>query len=391
MALLALCWAGEAGAQPAPASAKPTAGAPGASLGLGEPSDGGVVQAGCSTCSRGLFAGRHSHGDQGLCAGCNYGPCNGCCAGCGGPCVPGRTHCCSCCEGKTFVGRCLCGLYECICCPDPCYEPRWVAAANAAFFVDGARPVTHMRIRWDSGLNFTFPDRSEFFWARIGGKGPRLAETAVRYNDLSLYTETAIGTAASFFVEIPYRSLDPEVNNHSSGFGDMNLGTKAVLFDCELIQITFQFRTYLPVGNFTRGLGTGNVALEPSLLTAIKLNHDTYFQGQLSEWIPLGGDADYAGALLHYHASLNHVLWRVLPDVPLIGTLEFNGYSFQDGSFTDPILGPFQRSSGDTYFSAGPGLRLVICDKVDFGVGTAFAIGDHGPDQVYRTEFRWRF
>jgi len=349
-----------------------------------EPPDSAVVQTGCSTCSNGLFSSGPpvDHGGGG-CAGC----------GCGaGHCIPGRTECCSCCDGKTFIGRMVCGLYECICCPDPCYEPHWLPQANAAFFVDAARPVSQMRIRWDAGLNYLFPDRSEFFWGRIGVKGPANPETSVRYHDLNLYTETAIEGKMSIAVNIPYRSLDPDVNNHAAGFSDMDITIKSLIFDCELLQVATQFRTYLPVGNFSKGLGTGHVSLEPSLLFTLKLLPDTYLQGQVSEWIPIGGDNDYQGSILHYHLSLNQVLWRLLPDVPLIGTFEFNGYSFQDGAFTDPVLGPFQKSSGDTYLSIGPGLRLDVCKKIDFGVAAAFAVGDrHGPEQIYRTEFRWRF
>jgi hypothetical protein len=252
--------------------------------------------------------------------------------------------------------------------------------------------VTQLRIRWDSVLNYTFPDRSEFFWGRIGVKGPANPEVGLRYNQLNLYSETAIEGKASVIVNIPYLSVDPDINNHAAGFGDMVIGAKTLIFDCELLQVATQFLTYLPVGNFNRGLGTGHVSLEPSLLATLKLTRDTYLQGQISEWIPIGGDTTYQGSILHYHLSLDQVLWRILPDVPLIGTLEFNGYSFQDGAFTDPVLGPFQKSSGDTYLSLGPGIRMDICKKIDFGIGTAFAVGDHhGPEQTYRFEFRWRF
>jgi hypothetical protein len=385
--------AGRQEKQPAvgPAVATKDASRPADRTGQAPPAEGDIIQtSGCSACNGGLLrlgSRHHDHGGRGP-GGC--GP--GCGPGCGsyGCCTPGREGG-SICNHDTFIGRCICGLYECVCCPDPCYEPRWIAAANAAFFVDGARPITHMRIRWDSGLDLTRPDRAEFFWAKIGGGGPGLAESGVRYNDVSLYTETAAGNFA-FFVDIPYRTLEAEVNNDTSGFGDINLGTKALLFDCELLQVTFQFRTYLPAGNAGKGLGTGHVSLEPSLLFAVKLARDAYLQAQVSEWIPIGGDAAYAGAVLHYHFSLNYVLWRFLPDVPLIGTLEMNGYSFQDGLFTDPVLGPFQRASGETYVSLGPGLRLVVCDKLDIGVGTAFDVTDRGgPEQIYRTEFRWRF
>ena len=37
------------------------------------------------------------------------------------------------------------GLYEALCCPDPCYEPRWLAVADAAFTCEAARPVTQQR------------------------------------------------------------------------------------------------------------------------------------------------------------------------------------------------------------------------------------------------------
>ena len=433
--VVALCWTNGAGAQAVaepgkfslsnltlstPMPAPEAANAPAKDAPI---KDANVVPAGCSTCANGLFGGG---GGGGGCSGCGGGSncdpkgCCGCASGCGpcgvGQCVPGRTNCCSLCDSNTVVGRMLCGLYCCICCPDPCYEGCFVPAANAAFFVDPVRPVTQMRIRWDSVLNYTLPDRSEFFMAKLGvvtpgvlvdtkakgkdaipGKGPSppggnaLVLTSLKYNDFMLYQEVAAGKA-SFFVELPYRSLDPaEPYDHAAGFADMNLGFKSLFFDCELLQLAFQFRTYLPIGNYNRGIGNGHVSLEPSLLGSLKLTRDTYLQAQIAEWIPLGGDPDYAGAILHWGISANQVLWRVLPDVPLIGTLELSGYSFQDGAYTDATLGPWQKSSGTTYLSLGPGLRMVVCNKIDFGVGTAFAVNQHGPGQWYRTEFRWRF
>jgi hypothetical protein len=295
-------------------------------------------------------------------------------------------------------GRFLCCLYQCLCCPDPCYEPRWIPIADSAFFVDSVRPQTQQRLRWDSAMHLPFPDRAEFFWARADGKGkgpsppsPFLGERRVNYNDLSLYTEGATGLLG-VFVEMPYRSTNPELTPHHAGFADMNLGTKSLIFDCELIQVAFQFRTYLPMGNAGKGLGTGHVSLEPSLIVGIRLAEDTYLQSQFAEWIPLGGDPAYAGAVFHYHFSLNHVLCRILPDVPLIGTAELNGWGFQDGAFTDPVLGPFQRASSDWYVSAAVGLRLFVCDRIDVGVSACYALTDPSwAGQLYRSEFRWRF
>ncbi|MCE9529815.1 MAG: hypothetical protein K8T89_01540 [Planctomycetes bacterium] len=339
-----------------------------------------VLQAGCSSCGAGMLgAGAASSYLSGDCSGDD----------CEGGCFPGRKNCVPC-VGQNCISRMFCAFHDCLCCPDPCYEPRWIGAANAAFFVDAARPISQTRIRWDSGRNMILPDRAEYFWARIGGKGPGRRETGLNYNELTLYSEAAT-ERFSAFTEMPYRQLDPNVNNGASGFGDLKIGTKSLLLDCELIQLSLQFTTAIPIGAAGKGLGTGHVSLEPSLLAAIKLYPETYLQAQLAQWIPIGGTQGFQGGVLHYHFSLNHVICRPIGDTQLVGTMEFNGYTFQSGSFTDPVLG-VQRANGSTYVSVGPGLRYIICDKVDIGVGTAFSVtGQHFADQLYRTEFRWRF
>jgi Putative MetA-pathway of phenol degradation len=350
-----------------------------------------ILQVGCPGCSAGGLLGGGPDA-TGLFAS------SGCGNGCGGQCVPGRYHECSPCEATTKFGRFCCGLYECICCPDPCYEPRWKPLADAAFYTDSARPQTQTRFRFDGGLNIQRPDRSEFIWARAdgGGRGPRspgplAGEVEIRRNVVTMYTEAATGNLG-VIVEQPYVSIAPDQNNSAAGFGDMAIGTKTLLFDCELLQIAFRFKTYIPVGNFSKGLGTGHVSLEPALIVGLKLSGDSYYQGEISEWIPIGGDPAYAGAVLHTHSSYNHVLCRLLPDVPLIGTLELNSWTFQDGAFTDPVNGPFQKSSGYTYASFGPGLRLFICDKADFGFAASYALTEKSwAKQLYTTEFRWRY
>ncbi len=320
--------------------------------------------------------------------GCANGSCgSGGCAN--GQCVPGRKAC-AWCNDDTAWGRFVGGVYTCICCPDPCYEPRWLDEANAAFFQDGARPVTQTRIRYDAAINYRFPDTAEFLWAKKGGKGPPKAEDNVDIDELTLYQETAAGNF-SFFVEMPYRLVDPAVNEFHAGFADINLGTKSLLLDCELLQMAFQFRTYIPSGNFRRGLGTGHVSLEPSLLTTIKLTPTTYLQTQLAEWIPLGGDPDGEGAALRYCFSFDQVLWRAHNDgCMLIGTFEMNGVTFQEGQFTRPD-GTVEGASGHNIFLIGPGIRFSMCHKLDLGIGAGFSLCDHGPEQLYRVEFRYRF
>ena len=331
-----------------------------------------VKQASCSSCGMAPYGGLSSYG----------------CAN--GNCIPGRKPCRSC-ESDSLFGRLFGGILEEICCPDPCYEPMWIPAANAAFFQDSPRPVTQTRIRWDSGINYQFPDTAEFFWARNGGmgnKGPAIAESSLRYSDLTFYQEIA-AKGASAFVEMSYRSVEPNNNPSSAGFGDMNVGAKTVLLDRDLILVTMQLRTYIPVGNFRTGLGTGHVSLEPSLLAALKLTHSTYLQTQFAEWIPLGGSPGFAGSTFHYHFSLNQNLCHQ-DFINVVGTLEFNGYTFR-GEFTDPGSGVAVPLSGLSFANVGPGLRVQFCDQADIGIGMAFGLGSHGPAQLYRTEVRFRF
>ncbi|MBL8800307.1 MAG: hypothetical protein JNM56_40885, partial [Planctomycetia bacterium] len=239
--------------------------------------DPNLLQTSCPGCESGLFGGGHDHGGHAVgCATCG-GP-GGC--GCGGPkCIPGRKCCDPAFHSDHWYERCCARFYECICCPDPCYEPHWCAVANSAFFVDAARPVTQMRLRYDAGFGMVFPDRAEYFWARQGqgGKGPPRIETKLDYDELTLYMEGA-AARIGIFVETPYRSITAETNGHFAGFGDIVLGTKSLLLDCELMQVSFQLKTFIPSGNFLKGLGTGHVSLEPSLLWAIKLTPSSYTQ-----------------------------------------------------------------------------------------------------------------
>jgi hypothetical protein len=293
------------------------------------------------------------------------------------------------------VGR----IYEALCCPDPCYQPKWVPLADTAFFTPSARPVSHTKLQWQYTRFGRFPDRGEYFWARAdgNGKGPKpvaaLGIPRVDTHELSQYTETATGPGFSAYFVTPYRSVNPTFADPSSaaGFADMTIGTKSVLMDSELFLLTLQFQTTLPLGNAAKGLGTGHVSLEPSLLFGLRVSPKSYLQGQIAQWIPLGGDPTYSGAMLHYHLAYNHTLWQPLSQVQLIGTFEMHGYSWQDGGFTDPATG-FRNASGSNILQLGPGLRMFYCDKYDFGVGSAFGVtGKNSVGQQLRFEMRIRY
>jgi hypothetical protein len=277
--------------------------------------------------------------------------------------------------------------------------------ANAAFFVDQVKPITQIRIRGDFGQNYQFPDKAEYFWARENKKGPHLpgvfppgtlvpGEPNLNYGIGSLYFEGAVNRF-SLFVNLQYVNVEPTLYPGASGFGDMQVGTKSLLLDCELIQFTYQFQVFIPTGNFTKGLGTSHVAFQPQLITAIKMAPTTYLQAQVFYWWPVGGDQNFQGPVWNWQLSLNQLLYHCgcEKSVDVIGTAELGGYDILGGAYTAPITGlPLSAKDVGDIVNIGPGIRLVVCRKVDIGIGSQFAITkDRMASSVERVEFRWRF
>jgi hypothetical protein len=192
----------------------------------------------------------------------------------------------------------------------------------------------------------------------------------------------------SMFIDLPYRSQRGQANGGSGGIGDLQIGTKSLLVDSELVQFTFQLVTTIPTAGPGGGVGTGHVSLDPSIVSAVKLREDTYWQSQLGYWFGVGNSN---GSLVHYHNAINQVLWRPSGDTLLVGTIEGVGYTFTSGTLTLPN-GAVVRANDTTYFSVGPGVRWCMCGKLDVGFGMQFAVTDrHFAQQLYRTEIRFRF
>jgi hypothetical protein len=352
--------------------------------------DAQVNQAGCATCG-----GYHSLGDgselhEAIGIGCS-----------GGSCIPGRQPCnLPANECNTIVGAFLQNLYQCVCCPDPCYQPQWVPAANASFFADYARPRTVTRLRYDNLEDMTRPDRNQFWIQGVtanptNNKRP-INNPHVRLQQFYIYQEAA-GARGSFFIEYPYRQINQSYAPTQAGFSDLNFGIKSLMFDCELLQITFQFRTYTPTGNASLNLGTGHFSLDPSIMASLKLSPTTYFQGQWGNWIPLAGNQSLAGGMFYSLMSVNQVLCYPTPDSPLIGTLEMDVWSFENGGYTDAIKkggtpAYVEKGGGVSYCNIGPGLRQSICNKIDFGAAITWATGQtHWAQPWFRFEARFLF
>ena len=167
--------------------------------------DGQVEQSSCATCG-----GFHGHLDGHVFT-CQTGCASGNCIPGRQPCNPPLNEC------DTVVGGFMTNLYQCICCPDPCYEPKWEPGAFASFFADYARPRTVTRLRYDN-LEDHDPARPQPVLDQSGDAdqsrgGIRCGGTTnpfARIQELYLYQEAA-GEHGSFFVEYPLPADQPEL------------------------------------------------------------------------------------------------------------------------------------------------------------------------------------
>lgn len=366
--------------------------------------DGGLLQVGCPGCGTGSLGGGLGGMSGGGSGSGRYDPV-GCCPG--GECGQGRSTCYGC-EHDGVVARILCGIYECLACPDPCYEPGWTPIMDIGFFTECARPVSQQRIRMTSYQHMTNYTRNSYKIAPPGlGPIPKrtgyFVNPSVNINEASLYTEIAAGNVGVIF-DVPFLLTDFEhglINGGGgSGFGNMTVGTKSTIFDCELLQIGWVLKTNLPVGLPLVGLGNGLVSMEVGALLGLKISETTFLEANLTEWIPFGGlQPFYPGAMFISRLSLNQKIWQANPKIPVYMNVEYAGYFFQAGGYSPYVYAgsttPMPvNSPGYSYHQMGPGIRVFMTEKLDMGFAAQFALnpeqGSWG-DQQYRIDFRFRY
>lgn len=284
----------------------------------------------------------------------------------------------------------------------------FAAASSAVGYIDPALPLTCVRVRADAAYGDNRPDRAEFFYPKCGcfklagidpsAPGPPLPETKVNYQDIRTYFEYAPVPRASAFIELPVRFINPEMNANASGFGDMEVGAKYAIQYCDTQITTLQLRTYIPTGDPFKGLGTDHVSLEPALLFFRQLTSRLAFEGELRDWIPIGG-TDFAGNVLRYGGGLGYRVWdrgttRVTPIAEFVGWTVLGGkeFAFPEGTISS--------AAGDTILNAKFGVRTGIGElasttlrnRAELYVGYGRALtGDVWYKDIMRLEFRLNF
>lgn len=260
-------------------------------------------------------------------------------------------------------------------------------------YIDPAIPGDVFRFRYDSSYENNRPTRADFFWAPGGrfGPGPSIPEKSVDYQDLITYVEALLTETASVFVDVPVRFLNPELNPNTAGFSDLNFGVKQALIAREDLFASFQFRTYVPSGDFRRGLGNGHVSLEPAFLVYLPLDDRWGLEGEIRDWIPLTNN-DFAGNIIRYGVGLHYDLIRS-DDFRMTPVAEFVGWSVLDGKVAvrqSPDLVEVQDAAGNTIVNVKVGLRTKIGSRMDLygGYGRALT-GDVWYKNTFRLELRF--
>jgi hypothetical protein len=276
-----------------------------------------------------------------------------------------------------------------------------VALADSAVgYIDPAIPRNRFRLRFDNANFNNRPDRAEFFYAKCGcfrtapapftdpnAPGPPLPEKSVDYQDLRGYIELAATDRMSAFVEVPYRWLNPEINDNTSGIGDMDAGIKvALVADCNRV-VSFQFRTYIPTGDADRGLGVDHVSLEPAILVYQQLSDRLFFEGEVRDWIPIDG-TDFAGNIIRWGGGLTYN-FASCPERRLLGPVgEIVGWNVLGGKSSD-FFGNVQDAGGDMIVNAKLGVRASIGDNNSIYAGYGRALtGEVWYKEIWRFEYR---
>ena len=286
------------------------------------------------------------------------------------------------------VGRVLLALFAAGLCPAP--SPAQVSGGpvvtdSRSGYIDGALPGDQVRLRYDASYNNRRPSRAEFVWAKAADPsraGVPFPERGVDYQDFSTYLEAAAAERLSVFAELPFRLLNPAVNDNTAGLADINAGLKYAFYASDSLVATFQFRTYVPTADGDRGLGTSHVSLEPALLVYVPVDERWTLEGEFRAWVPVGG-TDFAGEVLRYGAGVSYDLWDadglyVRPVFEVVGWTVLSGKASRTES-----------AAGDTIVNAKLGVRVGSPGRGDVYAGYGRALtGDQWYENTFRLELR---
>jgi Putative MetA-pathway of phenol degradation len=311
----------------------------------------------------------------------------------------------------------------------PSGENRPRLPGSMVGYIDDPIPETQIRIRFDDAFDDQFPDRAEFFYAKCScyrglqtaiplaydpnasGPGPGVPNS-LNYQQLYMNIEYSPYRRFSAFVEVPIRWLQPQgfqripdfpPFSNQSGLSDVTAGLKFAVLASEDTYVTFQFMSYFPTGDSSKGLGTNHYSIEPSLLLYHRLSSRFTLEGELGDWHPIGGSAGvpitgsqgFAGDVFFYGIGPSYRIYsgnrvQVAPVVELVGWHVLSGFQTQPG--TGPVYGAAAEVGGMNIVNLKVGVRTSIGFHDSFYVGFGQALThDDWYEHILRLEYRHTF
>jgi hypothetical protein len=293
-------------------------------------------------------------------------------------------------------------------------------------YIDNAIIGSQMRIRVDAAFDDNFPDRAEFFYAKCRcyrglppgpvdpnapGPGPGIP-SALNFQQVYLNVEYAPVRRFSLFTEIPVRWIQPQgfvqtpfnfaPFGNQAGLSDVEAGFKFAMLASRSHYFTFQFRTYFPSGDASKGLGTNHYSIEPSVLYYQKLTDRVSVEAQLGDWHPIGGSAGipitssegFAGDIFTYGIGPSYQLYRgervrFTPVIEMFGWRVLGGFQTLPGG---PVMGAGSEVSGTNIVNIKVGARTSIGSHNSFYIGFGQAVThDMWYKHLVRLEYRYAF
>lgn len=234
------------------------------------------------------------------------------------------------------------------------------------------------------------PTRAEYY--HPGPTGFPFVETRIDYSELTTYAEYSVTPWFSFFMEAPYRWLNPEVNANRSGAGDMKYGLKLCTWSSDSIIATVLLRVYQPTAY--ENLGTTHWTIEPGLLVDYRYNDQIHLEGELRYWVPIGG-RDYAGDVLRYGIGISYGRKRWDGGAWFVPVAEGVGWTVMSGQTTlasSPDAYVVQDAHGQTILNGYLGLRFGYGRNLDFYAGYGRSMtGEFWQREIYRFEMRFSY
>ena len=285
-------------------------------------------------------------------------------------------------------------------------------AIRAPSQVDQAVPVDVFRVRLDNQYRMNHPDRAEYFWPKNGvftyflghdnAKGPIQAESRVDAIDVSFYAEAMLSYHVSMWTNVPFRSVNPEINQNESGIGDVSVGLKWAFILEPNRAVSLQVAGIFPSGEGIRGLGAENYYVQPGIMWQEALTENLTLYMDVHDRMPVNPRSDFTGHVLRYGAGLSYLLdlgsVRLMPLAEIVGWTVLNGQqSFELGKI-EPVI---QTSRGMTIFDTYYGMRFSLGDDAapnkllamsDLFVSYGYTLtGDWWFRDQWRLEYRLRF